>query len=156
MKHGKNKYYRRSRISEKVFRRLIRAFAMEPTATDAAELTGLSVRSVNPIYLKVRQRIADAREGHTAVTAGSPSCSNDSARTPLRALSFLSPPKKRDLGVAHARPPPPPQTADNLCYVKLQVSVDPESCGRLCPCAQCVQSLHCRLSLDVIPSPVHW
>jgi len=59
MNTGKNKYYRRSRISAKVFRRLIRAFAMDLTATDAAELTGLSVRSVNPIYLKVRQRIAE-------------------------------------------------------------------------------------------------
>ena len=39
---------------------------MDLTATDASELTGLSVRSVNPIYLHVRRRIADAqrlREG---------------------------------------------------------------------------------------------
>ena len=54
-----SKYYRRSRISEKVFRRLIRAFALDLTATDAAELTGLSVRSVNPIYLRLRRRIAE-------------------------------------------------------------------------------------------------
>jgi transposase-like protein len=59
MKHGKNRYYRRSRISEKVFRRLIRTFAMDLTATDAAKLTGLSVRAVNSIYLKLRQRIAE-------------------------------------------------------------------------------------------------
>jgi len=59
MNTGKNKYYRRSRISAKVFRRLIRAFAMDLTATDAASLTGLSVRSVNVIYLKVRRRIAE-------------------------------------------------------------------------------------------------
>jgi len=59
MKQGKNKYYRRSRISSKVFRRLIRAFAMDLTATDTADLTGLSVRSVNAIYLKVRRRIAE-------------------------------------------------------------------------------------------------
>ena len=56
---AKNKYYTRSRISEKVFRRLIRAFAMDLTATDAAELTGLSVRSANAIYLKLRRRIAE-------------------------------------------------------------------------------------------------
>jgi len=31
---------------------------MDLTATDAAELTGLSVRATNTIYLKVRQRIA--------------------------------------------------------------------------------------------------
>ncbi len=59
MKLAKNKYYRCSRISSKVFRRLIRAFAMDLTATDAAELTGLSVRSTNAIYLKVRRRIAE-------------------------------------------------------------------------------------------------
>lgn len=58
MKTTKNRYYRRSRISEKVFRGLVRAFAMDLTATDAAELTGLSVRSVNDIYLKLRRRIA--------------------------------------------------------------------------------------------------
>lgn len=55
----KNRYYRRSRISEKRFRCLIKAFAMDFTATDAAELTGLSVRSVNEIYLKIRRRIAE-------------------------------------------------------------------------------------------------
>ena len=67
MKHGKNRYYRRSRISEKVFRRLIRVFAMDLTATDAAKLTGLSVRSVNSIYLKLRQRIAGHCETQSPV-----------------------------------------------------------------------------------------
>lgn len=47
MNTSKNRYYRRSRISEKRFRGLIRAFARNLTAIDAAELTGLSVRSVN-------------------------------------------------------------------------------------------------------------
>jgi transposase-like protein len=58
MSTGKNRYYRRSRISEKVLRRLIRAFAMDLTATNTAQLTGLSTRSVNAIFLKIRQRIA--------------------------------------------------------------------------------------------------
>jgi len=58
MPNSKNRYYRRSRISEWRFRRLIKAFAMDLTATDAAELTGLSLRSVNDIYLKLRRRIA--------------------------------------------------------------------------------------------------
>jgi transposase-like protein len=58
LKQGKNRYYARSRISEKVFRRLIRAFAMDLTATDAAELTGVSLRSCNGIYLKTRRRVA--------------------------------------------------------------------------------------------------
>ena len=53
-----NRYYLRSRISEKVFRRIVHAFSMDFTATDAAELTGISLRSVNSIYLKLRRRIA--------------------------------------------------------------------------------------------------
>lgn len=65
MSASKNRYYRRSRISEKVFRGLIKAFAMDLTATDAVELTGLSVRSVNDIYLKIRQRIAEHCEGQS-------------------------------------------------------------------------------------------
>ncbi|MEM1108099.1 MAG: IS1595 family transposase [Planctomycetota bacterium] len=46
-------------MAEPVFRRLMKAFAMDLTATDAAELTGLSLRSVNTIYLKLRRRIAE-------------------------------------------------------------------------------------------------
>lgn len=59
MKSGKNRYYRRSRISEARFRRLVRAFALDLTASDTAELTGLSVRRVNDIYLKLRLRLAE-------------------------------------------------------------------------------------------------
>ncbi|MDO4795695.1 MAG: IS1595 family transposase, partial [Brachymonas sp.] len=40
---GKNKYYRHSKISEAKFRHLLRPFAMDLTATDAAQLCGLSV-----------------------------------------------------------------------------------------------------------------
>ena len=65
MSATKNRYYRRSRIAEKQFRRLIRAFAMDLTATDAAELTGLSVRSTNDIYLKIRRRIAEHCEAQS-------------------------------------------------------------------------------------------
>lgn len=52
----KNRYYRRSRISEAKFRQLVRWFALDFTATSTAELIGLSVRSVNTIYLKIRGR----------------------------------------------------------------------------------------------------
>jgi transposase len=55
---GKNKYYVRSHISQSHFRKLIRAFALDLTASDAAAITGLSLRSVNSIYLKLRRRIA--------------------------------------------------------------------------------------------------
>lgn len=65
MSTTKNRYYRRSRIAEKQFRRLIKAFAMDLTATDSAELTGLSVRSTNDIYLKLRRRIAEHCEAQS-------------------------------------------------------------------------------------------
>ena len=55
---GRNKYYVRSHISQSRFRKLIRAFALDLTATEAAVLTALSLRSVNSIYLKLRRRIA--------------------------------------------------------------------------------------------------
>ena len=37
----------------------MRYFAMDLTATDCAELSGVSVRSVNTIYLRVRHRLAE-------------------------------------------------------------------------------------------------
>ena len=55
---GKNKYFRRSKISEAKFRRLLRLFAMDLTATDTAQLCNLSVRSVNAIYQRIRVRLA--------------------------------------------------------------------------------------------------
>jgi transposase len=58
MSTGRNKYYVRSHISEKLFRRLIRIFALDLTASEAAAITGLSVRSVNSIYLKLRCQMA--------------------------------------------------------------------------------------------------
>ena len=58
----KNRYYKRSRIAEKKFRQLIRYFTMDLTATNTAELTGISVRSVNSIYLKLRRRLAESCE----------------------------------------------------------------------------------------------
>ncbi len=54
----KNKYYRRSRIEQKTFGQLLLNFAKDRTASRTAYLTKLSVRSVNSIYLKLRQRIA--------------------------------------------------------------------------------------------------
>jgi hypothetical protein len=38
----RNKYYKRSKISEAKFRQLLRYFAMDFTATDTAKLTGIS------------------------------------------------------------------------------------------------------------------
>ena len=57
-----NRYYRRSKISERKFRQLVRHFALDLTASDAAHLTGLSRRSVTTIFLKIRERIAEECE----------------------------------------------------------------------------------------------
>ncbi len=53
-----NRYYRRSRISEKKFREIIKYFALDLTANRTAQLTGLTHKTVNQIYLKVRHRLA--------------------------------------------------------------------------------------------------
>ena len=57
-----NKYYKRSRISEKRFRQLVRLFAQDLAASDVAVLTGLERKSVNTIYFKIRTRIAQMCE----------------------------------------------------------------------------------------------
>ncbi|MDO8372228.1 MAG: IS1595 family transposase, partial [Polaromonas sp.] len=50
----KNRYFRRSKLSEAKLRQILRYFAMDLTATDCAELSGVSVRSINTIYLRLR------------------------------------------------------------------------------------------------------
>jgi len=60
----KNRYYRRSRIAEKTFRRVVRYFALDLSASDTARLTGISVRSINSIYIKLRHRLAEECEKH--------------------------------------------------------------------------------------------
>lgn len=55
-----NRYYRRSRISEKKFREIIKCFALDLTANRTAQFTGLTHKTVNQIYLKIRCRLAEA------------------------------------------------------------------------------------------------
>ena len=52
-----NRYYKCSKLSEVKFRYLLRLFALDLTASDAARLTGLSVRAVNDVYLLLRHRL---------------------------------------------------------------------------------------------------
>jgi transposase len=54
-----NRYYNRAKISEAKFRYVLRLFALDLTASDTARLTGLSVRSVNALYLRLRHRLLD-------------------------------------------------------------------------------------------------
>ena len=58
----RNRYYARSRISECKFRQLLRYFAMDFSATDVAQLTGIRRKAVTVIFLKIRQRIAQECE----------------------------------------------------------------------------------------------
>ncbi len=55
----KNRYFSRSKLSEAKFSQIVRYFAMDLTVTDCSQLSGISVRSVNAIYLRMRARIAE-------------------------------------------------------------------------------------------------
>jgi transposase len=54
---GLNRYYRRSHIGEKKFRLLIRYFAMDLSASQTAVLSGISRRTTNATFLKIRVRL---------------------------------------------------------------------------------------------------
>ena len=58
----KNRYFGRSKLSEAKVRQILRYFAMDLTATDCAALSGVSVRSINTIYLRLRKRMAEQCE----------------------------------------------------------------------------------------------
>ena len=55
----KNKYQKFSKITEPKFHQLLQLFALDLTASDTAKLTGVSIKSVNNLYLKLRRRLAD-------------------------------------------------------------------------------------------------
>ncbi|MCU7916600.1 MAG: IS1595 family transposase [Candidatus Thiodiazotropha sp. (ex Gloverina cf. vestifex)] len=59
---SKNRYYKRSRITEKKFRQMTRYFSLDFSASDTARLTGISVRSINNIFIKLRIRLAEECE----------------------------------------------------------------------------------------------
>jgi transposase len=62
---GVNRYFRFAKISEARFRSLLRCFALDLTATQTAEMTGISVRSVNEIFLRMRGKIFRECEKHS-------------------------------------------------------------------------------------------
>lgn len=53
-----NKYNTRSKISEAKFRHLIKCFLLDLTATETAQLTHVSLRSVTSIFDKLLHKIA--------------------------------------------------------------------------------------------------
>ncbi len=56
----RNRYYKNSKISEAKFRQLIKHFSMDLSASDTARLIGVSVRSVNDIFLKLRLKMSES------------------------------------------------------------------------------------------------
>jgi len=62
MQKLKNKYARRSRISERKFRELIRYFSLDFTALDIARLSNLNPNTVDRYLLLLRMRLAEIRE----------------------------------------------------------------------------------------------
>jgi len=58
----KNKYVKRSRISEAKFRELIKCFSLDLDASKIAKLTGLNRNTINRYLTLIRQRIAEMCE----------------------------------------------------------------------------------------------
>ncbi len=54
----RNCYCKHAKLSSFRFRQILRLFALDLTASDAARLSGVSMRSINEIYLKLRERLA--------------------------------------------------------------------------------------------------
>ena len=54
----KNRYFSRSKLSEAKFRQIVRQCALDLTATECSALSGVSVRSINNIYLRMWLRMA--------------------------------------------------------------------------------------------------
>ena len=54
----KNRYCCNARMSEHLFRKILRCFSLDFTATDTANITGISRITINKIFHKLRIRIA--------------------------------------------------------------------------------------------------
>jgi transposase len=77
MQASKNRYYKHSRISEAKFRQILRCFALDLTATETAQLTGISVRSINSVYLKIRKRITETCQQQSPFPSDNESTGSD-------------------------------------------------------------------------------
>ena len=65
-----NKYSFRGKISEEKFRMIVRLFCLGIEAKKSAELTNLNCSTVNNIYRKLRERIAELCEAESPFTNG--------------------------------------------------------------------------------------
>ena len=64
----RNAYLTRARISETRFRDFLRCFALDLTATQAAELTGVHRNTANALYRRIRVRLAEACEAESPLS----------------------------------------------------------------------------------------
>jgi transposase-like protein len=64
----RNKYYRGAKISEAKFRQILRCFSEDLSASSTARLTGVNVRSVNPIFVRIRKRLAALCEAQSPLS----------------------------------------------------------------------------------------
>ena len=67
---GKNRYVRRSKISESSFRNFLRCFTLDMEATKIARLTHLNRNTVNRLMKGVRERIAETCEREVRTAGG--------------------------------------------------------------------------------------
>ena len=58
----KNKYFYRSRLSEAKFRDILRLFSEDLTAVQTSSLTKININTINNIFKKLRERIAELCE----------------------------------------------------------------------------------------------
>ncbi len=65
---GKNRYFRRSHLSEAKFRVIIRYFAHDLPASKIAELSNVSRPTINQLLLKLRARIAQVCESSSPLS----------------------------------------------------------------------------------------
>jgi transposase-like protein len=66
----KNKYYNRSRISEKKFREIIKCFSLDLTADQIASFTSLNRNTINKILTLIRVRIFELSQIQSAPLVG--------------------------------------------------------------------------------------
>jgi len=65
-----NSYFFRSQISDRKFRLVLRLFCLDVEAKKTAEFTGLNRGTINNIYNKLRERIAQLCETESPFTNG--------------------------------------------------------------------------------------
>ena len=64
----KNKYVKRSHISEQKFRQIVKLFAEDLNATQISNLTGISRPTINKYLQAIRRRIAEYCELNSPLT----------------------------------------------------------------------------------------